>query len=141
MAQVYDALRTSPQWDRMVFVLNFDENGGFYDHVAPPTVIDDNVNPNPGPAPRLQPAGVPGPGHRYGSVRSEEGRDGRPVRALLDPADDRVALGLEPMTARDANAKNLAEALDFTNKREPITLPPFKPVTSKACPNPTIALA
>ena len=51
IADVYNALRTSPQWDRMVFVLNFDEHGGFYDHVAPPAVADDNVNPNPGPHP------------------------------------------------------------------------------------------
>jgi phospholipase C len=47
--QVYDALKGSPQWDHMVAVLNFDENGAFYDHVQPPTCIDDNVNPNPGP--------------------------------------------------------------------------------------------
>ena len=49
--------------------------------------------------------------------------------------------GLKPMTARDANAKNFADALDFTKKREAITLPPFKQVTSKACPHPQAALA
>ena len=27
LAQVYEALRSSPQWERMVFVVNFDENG------------------------------------------------------------------------------------------------------------------
>ena len=79
-------MRNSPQWDRMVFVVNFDENGGFYDHVDPPTVNDDNVNPNPGPHPELRAARVPRAGHRHGPVRPEEDRDGRPVRALLDPA-------------------------------------------------------
>src|SRR5436190_5201593 len=49
IADVYNALRASPQWDRTVFVLNFDEHGGFFDHVVPPTVVDDNVNANPGP--------------------------------------------------------------------------------------------
>ena len=48
--------------------------------------------------------------------------------------------GLEPMTARDANAKNLAEALDFRHTREAIDLPAFT-ATSKACPDPQIALA
>jgi acid phosphatase len=33
---VVDALRASPQWDRMVIVITFDENGGWWDHVAPP---------------------------------------------------------------------------------------------------------
>ena len=93
VAQVYDALRKSPQWERMVFVVNFDENGGFYDHVAPPTVKDDNVNPEPGTASRLHAARVPGAVHRDGAVRSEEDRDRRPLRALFDPEDDRVAMG------------------------------------------------
>ena len=33
--------------------------------------------------------------------------------------------GLEPMSARDANAKNLADALDFTTRRAAFELPAF----------------
>ncbi|KAJ5140668.1 hypothetical protein N7448_004076 [Penicillium atrosanguineum] len=33
---VYDALRASPQWDETLFILTFDETGGFHDHVPPP---------------------------------------------------------------------------------------------------------
>ncbi len=33
---VYEALRASPQWDSTLFILTFDETGGFHDHVAPP---------------------------------------------------------------------------------------------------------
>lgn len=33
---VYDALRASPQWNQTLFVLTFDETGGFHDHVPPP---------------------------------------------------------------------------------------------------------
>lgn len=33
---VYDALRTSPQWEETLFILTFDESGGFHDHVPPP---------------------------------------------------------------------------------------------------------
>ena len=36
IAVVIDALRDSPQWDRMLVVITFDENGGWWDHVAPP---------------------------------------------------------------------------------------------------------
>ncbi|WP_428333716.1 acid phosphatase [Novosphingobium sp.] len=36
IAAVVDALRSGPQWDRMVIVITFDENGGWWDHVAPP---------------------------------------------------------------------------------------------------------
>jgi phospholipase C len=33
---VYESLRSSPQWANTLFILSFDENGGFGDHVAPP---------------------------------------------------------------------------------------------------------
>ncbi|KAL4903924.1 hypothetical protein BDW74DRAFT_35448 [Aspergillus multicolor] len=33
---VYDALRASPQWDDTLFILTFDESGGFHDHVPAP---------------------------------------------------------------------------------------------------------
>jgi len=36
LAAVVDALRASPQWERMLVVITFDENGGWWDHVAPP---------------------------------------------------------------------------------------------------------
>jgi phospholipase C len=38
---VYDALASSPQWDRCLLVIVYDENGGFYDHVPPPQAADD----------------------------------------------------------------------------------------------------
>lgn len=33
---VVDALRAGPQWKKMLIVVTFDENGGWWDHVAPP---------------------------------------------------------------------------------------------------------
>lgn len=36
IAMVVDALRRSPQWQKMLVVITFDENGGWWDHVAPP---------------------------------------------------------------------------------------------------------
>ena len=35
---VYKALADSPQYDRSLFIVDYDEHGGFYDHVAPPKV-------------------------------------------------------------------------------------------------------
>ena len=37
MASVLAALRASPQWGDMLVVLTYDENGGYWDHVAPPS--------------------------------------------------------------------------------------------------------
>ena len=36
---VYEALRASPQWNETLFILTFDEHGGFYDHITPPQGI------------------------------------------------------------------------------------------------------
>jgi phospholipase C len=37
MARIYRAVTTSPNWARTVLIFTFDEWGGFYDHVPPPT--------------------------------------------------------------------------------------------------------
>ena len=36
IAEVVRALRDGPQWKKMLVVVTFDENGGWWDHVAPP---------------------------------------------------------------------------------------------------------
>lgn len=38
--ELYEALANSPAWEDTVLVIVYDEHGGFYDHVAPPTVDD-----------------------------------------------------------------------------------------------------
>jgi hypothetical protein len=40
---------------------------------------------------------------------------------------------LKPMTMRDRYAKNFAEALDFTQRREGVDLPPYDPPPARAC--------
>lgn len=48
---VYEALRSSPQWNEILFVVIYDEHGGFYDHVPTPVTgvpsPDDIVGPEP----------------------------------------------------------------------------------------------
>jgi len=42
IAEVYDTLRNSKLWEKTLLVILYDEHGGFYDHVPPPTGV-----PNP----------------------------------------------------------------------------------------------
>ncbi|KAJ5594955.1 uncharacterized protein N7459_001163 [Penicillium hispanicum] len=39
MKGIYETLRNSPQWKETLFILTWDEHGGFADHVAPPTDV------------------------------------------------------------------------------------------------------
>lgn len=43
--ELYMALRRSPHWDRMLFMVLFDEHGGCWDHVAAPRAVppDDSI--------------------------------------------------------------------------------------------------
>jgi phospholipase C len=43
IGSVVSALAQSPQWNKCLFVLTYDEHGGFYDHVPPPATVDSNA--------------------------------------------------------------------------------------------------
>ncbi|KAG6395108.1 hypothetical protein SASPL_145700 [Salvia splendens] len=49
--EVYEALRSSPQWNEILFIIIYDEHGGFYDHVPTPATgvpsPEDIVGPEP----------------------------------------------------------------------------------------------
>jgi phospholipase C len=133
ISKVYRALAQSPQWERMVFVLNFDEHGGFFDHVPPPAVTDHTVLPSPGPAPDLKrlgfrvPCVVMGP-FAPGRVVHTGPYEHCSILRMIEWRWD-----LEPMTARDRNATNLAEVLDFSAHRKPAVLPSFDPGPPMQC--------
>jgi phospholipase C len=132
VAKVHDALKESPQWNRMVFVLNFDEHGGFFDHVPPPACQDDTVQEGPGPFPDLKRLGFRVPAIAMGPFAAQKVEKAGPYEhcSVLRMIEWRY--GLEPMRLRDRTAKNLADALDFHSRREPITLPAFR------APDPTV---
>jgi phospholipase C len=44
LSSIHQALASSPQWERCLLIITYDEHGGFYDHISPPTMPD----PNPG---------------------------------------------------------------------------------------------
>jgi phospholipase C len=152
LSLIYHAVRSSPAWDRTVFVVNFDEWGGFFDHVPPPKVVDDTVRA------ALTPPGAPVPDYTQLGFRvpcivmspwsaPEVVHDG-PFEhtSILKMIEWRW--GLPPLTARDANARNLAEVLDFSTRRtdqpEVPVLPSFLSVpcaitgTAKSPPAPIV---
>ena len=42
--RAFHALARSPAWPRTLFVITYDEHGGFFDHVPPPDASDDDAN-------------------------------------------------------------------------------------------------
>jgi len=135
LAQVHDAITKSPQWDRTVMVVNFDEHGGFYDHVAPPATQDDTVLGGTAPFPNLKNLGFRVPAVVVSPFAPQKIETAGPYEhcSVLKMIEWRW--GLQPMTVRDANANNLADALDFSSRRDPVTLPAFTPATAEACTN------
>ena len=35
--EVYEAVRAGPKWNETLLLITYDEHGGFYDHVTPPS--------------------------------------------------------------------------------------------------------
>jgi phospholipase C len=133
VAAVHDALKQCPQWKSMVFVLNFDEHGGFFDHVPPPACEDDTILPldEDGRRPDLKRLGFRVPAIAMGPFAPQRIEKAGPYEhcSILKMIEWRW--GLDAMTQRDGSARNFAEALDFTIRRAPIVLPRF------AAPPPT----
>jgi phospholipase C len=47
--EVYETIRSSPVWESSMLVITYDEHGGFFDHVVPPTTVepgDTQIDPN-----------------------------------------------------------------------------------------------
>ena len=115
-----------------MFVLTFDEHGGFFDHVVPPVVDDDTVLKEPGPdftrAGFRVPCVIGGP---FAPARVDHAGPFEHC-SILRMIEWRW--GLEAMTARDRGANNLAEALDFSARTRPVALPRLAAVAKRTCP-------
>ncbi|MCA9772218.1 MAG: alkaline phosphatase family protein [Myxococcales bacterium] len=122
VSSVFHALAGSPQWDRSAFFLTYDEWGGFYDHVPPPTTDDDRVSEGFDQLGFRVPSIVAGPYAKRGAVTSGI-HDHASILAFLEWFWD-----LEPLTKRDAAADHLVETFDTARvlaktPREAPTLP------------------
>jgi phospholipase C len=114
LAQVYNAVVTGPAWPRTMFVINYDEWGGFFDHV-PPTSAPDRLSQTALRGFRV-PAAVISPRSRRGAV-AHGVYDHTSVLRTIE-----WRWGLRPLAPRDEAAANLAEVLDF--RAAPRLVPP-----------------
>jgi phospholipase C len=48
VSQIYAYLSSSPAWTKTLFIITYDEHGGFFDHVLPPGTSVDDCVPSPG---------------------------------------------------------------------------------------------
>jgi phospholipase C len=124
IADAYHALADNGYLDSTVFIVTFDEWGGFYDHVPPPRVTDttdpatvmhagDATTPTDGQlVPDYRQLGFRVPGLVVTNLAAphrvvHEG----PFEHCSSLALIESTFGLKPLTARDAHARNLADIL------------------------------
>lgn len=109
---VYAAVTSSPAWQNTLLVINFDEWGGFFEHVAP----------QPAPIPPADAAAGNQDGLRGFRVPcviiSPWSPKGSVVGGLYDHTSVLKMIewrwSLRPLTVRDSAARNLALALNFS---------------------------
>jgi phospholipase C len=108
---IYTAVTRTPVWPRTLLIIQYDEWGGFFDHVPPPVAPIPEADLAAGNTDGLRgfrvPCVVVSPFARRNYVDS----------TILDPTSVLRFIEwrwrLQPLTVRDATANNLAEILDF----------------------------
>jgi phospholipase C len=119
LAQVVQAVGTSPLWRTTMLAIMYDEHGGYYDHVPPPPAIPpDSIGP------AVQPGESAYDGFaRYGFrvpslVVSPYARPGHVTSVLHDHTSVLAMVerkwNLPALTYRDANANDLTDFLDLS---------------------------
>jgi phospholipase C len=114
--KVIEAVLQSPLWPRTLLIYTYDEHGGYYDHVPPPTAIPpDNIAPN------LQPGDPAGGYDRYGPrvpavVVSPYARPSGVTNVIYDHTSVLATIerkfNIPALTNRDANAATIMDFLD-----------------------------
>jgi phospholipase C len=114
MSDVVHAFMESPQWKRGALFIVYDEWGGFFDHVPPPSVPDDRGNPDLnkdyGQMGFRIPAVIVSPYARRGHVDHTQWGFESILKMI------RYRYGLAPLVKRDAYARNIARAFDFRSR-------------------------
>ncbi|MFV8753045.1 alkaline phosphatase family protein [Nannocystaceae bacterium ST9] len=119
IATIYEALATSPHWDRCLLVVIYDEHGGFHDHVPPP-LTSDPQHPGFEQLGFRIPALVVGPQVRSGCV------NGTVFDHVSVAATIAKRWGLAPLNERVAATADISSCIDpalIDNPRPPIALP------------------
>jgi phospholipase C len=122
IASIYQALAQSPQWDRCLLLVTYDEHGGFYDHVSPPTTFDDEY-------PEFQQLGFRVPSVLIGP----HVRRGCALGTQLDHVSVASTLvrrfGMAPLRKRVTMTNDVSSAIDpryIDDPQPPIELPPVR---------------
>lgn len=105
LATIHNALAASPQWSRTLLVLTYDEHGGFYDHLAPPSTDDDLE--------AFRQLGVRVPGLIMGPWAKRGFVDSTVYSHSSWLAQVQALHGLEALTARNAAANDLSNAIEL----------------------------
>jgi acid phosphatase len=104
IADVLERLRRGPQWNHMVVIVTYDENGGFWDHMPPPTGA--GWGDRWGPGTRI-PTLIISPFAK----RSHVDKTAYDTTSILKLITQRF--GLEPLPGVRENPGDLTSALDF----------------------------
>jgi phospholipase C len=104
IAELLRRLRNSPQWPTMAVIVTYDENGGYWDHVPPPT--GPGWGDRWGPGTRI-PTLIVSPFARRGYV-DHQTYDTTSILKLITRR-----FGLEPLPGVRANVGDLTNAFDF----------------------------
>ncbi len=99
-------------------MITYDEHGGFFDHVPPPTVPDDFAADGFDQLGFRVPSWLIGPYVKPGYVSSVQ-YDHTSLLAHIE-----TMFGLEPLTARDAAANDFTDAIDLDRLAARDPLPP-----------------
>ena len=150
VADVYHALASADYLDNTVLVITFDEWGGFFEHVRPPQVIDDtdpatvdhtgnSTTPTDGQLiPNYKQLGFRVPCIVVSNLAAARVAHDGPFEHTSTLKMIETTFGLHPLTARDSNAKDLAQVLQ-RKVRTPV--PQSAIPTSSQVPGPTDDLA
>ena len=125
LSRIYRAVTTSRNWARTVLIINFDEWGGFFDHVPPPLAQD--VDPRYTLRGFRVPCLVISPYARRRYV-AHGIYDHTSILKMIE-----WRWNLQPLSVRDAKANNIANVLDFKHRNltAPRITAPF--VVGQAC--------
>jgi len=128
MQSIFNAVAQSPAWASTVFIITYDEWGGFFDHVAPPRAADASTGLDLDLVDGKALLGMRVPVIVASPFSKSDPKDPRVSSFVYDHASILKLIewrwGFEPLSARDASddVGNLAWALDF-HKKPDATLP------------------
>jgi len=127
LSDTYRAVTSSPEWKHTVMIINFDEWGGFFEHIPP------SEAPDVDPRFRLRGFRVPcllvSPFARKGAI-AQGVYDHTSILKMIE-----WRWGLPALSVRDANANNIAETLDFSQVNRNVPQYDVAPFASPACPS------